>query len=85
MKASARIKEKRLGRFSPPDFKDDSEQCSFAVHPCTAHYRIFALQKCAAVLQRYDTASVPCLEGRPRATCNEREARSSPRRIYVRL
>ena len=50
-----------------------------------AHYRIFALQKCSAVLQRYDTASVPCLEGRPRATCNEREARSSPRRIYVRL
>ena len=31
MKASARIKEKRLGRFSPPDFKDDSEQRSFAV------------------------------------------------------
>ena len=30
-------------------------QCSFAVHPCTAHYRIFATQKCAAVLQRYDT------------------------------
>ena len=55
MKASARIKEKRLGRFSSPDLFTDSEQCSFAVHPCTAHYRIFALQKCAAVLRRYDT------------------------------
>ena len=55
MKASARIKEKRANRFSPPDLFTDSEQCSFAVHPCTAHYRIFALQKCAAVLQRYDT------------------------------
>ena len=55
MKASARIKEKRAKRFSPPDLFTDSEQCSFAVHPCTAHYRIFALQKCAAVLQRYDT------------------------------
>ena len=31
MKASARIKEKRAKRFSPPDLFTDSEQCSFAV------------------------------------------------------
>ena len=40
--------------------KNKSEQCSFAVHPCTAHYRIFALQKRATGLQSNDTASVPC-------------------------
>ena len=40
-----------------------------------AHYRIFALQKYAAVLQRYDTASLPCVEGRsPR---NLQRARSA--------
>ena len=48
--------------------KNKSEQCSFAVHPCTAHYRIFALQKYAAVLPRYDTASVPYIE-RSEAFC----------------
>ena len=33
-----------------------------------AHYRIFASQKYAAVLPRYDTASVPCIE-RSEAFC----------------
>ena len=38
-----------------------SEQWSFAVHPCTPHYRIFAAQKYAAAVLRCDTASVPCI------------------------
>ena len=33
IKASARIKEKRLGRFSTPDLQSNSEQWPFAVHP----------------------------------------------------
>ena len=71
------IKEKRLGRFSPPDLFTDSEQCSFAVHPCTANYRILRckMRGCFAKV-RHDIRAV---------RCNEREARSSPRRIYVRL
>ena len=60
--ASVLIKEKRLGRFSPLDLKNNSEQCPFVVHPYTAHYRIFALQKYAAAVLRCDTASVPCIE-----------------------
>ena len=85
MKASARIKEKRASVFQRSTLSTDSEQWPFAVHPYTAHYRIFALQKYAAAVLRCDTASVPCIEGVSRATCNEREARSSPRRICSRI
>ena len=40
MKASARIKEKRLGRFSTPDFKNDSEQWPFAVFQKLQAYQL---------------------------------------------
>ena len=79
MKASARIKEKRSAVFHLQTSSTKSEQWPFAVHPYTAHYRIFALQKYAAAVLRCDTASMPCIEGVSRATCNEREARSFPR------
>ena len=62
------IKEKRQSRFSTLDFLQDCEQWSFALHPCTAYYRIFAWQKYAVVLPRYDTASVPCI-ARSEAFC----------------
>ena len=82
----ARVDKRKTARlFSPFDLQSKFEQWSFAVHPCTAHYRIFATQKYASVLRRCDTASVPCIEGVLRATCNKREARSSPRRICSRL
>ena len=56
------IKEKRLGRFSTPDF----------INQFRAVRRIF---------------SPPDLQSKSEqcATCNEREARSSPRRNYARL
>ena len=40
----ARVSDKRktVRLFSPFDLQSKSEQWSFAVHPCTAHYRIFA-------------------------------------------
>ena len=47
--ASVLIKEKRAKRFSTLDLKNNSEQWSFAVHPYTAHYRIFAAQKYAII------------------------------------
>ena len=39
-----------------------SEQWSSMLHPCSAHCRIFVLQKYAAILQHIDTVSVPCFE-----------------------
>ena len=56
------IKEKRVSVFQLSTYSSKSEQWSFAQHPCCAHYRIFAVQKYATVLQKYDTASVPCVE-----------------------
>ena len=38
-----RVDKRKTARlFSPFDLQSKSEQWSFAVHPCTAHYRIFA-------------------------------------------
>ena len=54
------IKEKRVSVFQLSTYSSKSEQWSFTQHPCCAHYRIFAVQKYATVLQKYDTASVPC-------------------------
>ena len=66
-----RIDKRKTARpfFASRLTQSKSEQWSFAVHPCTAHYRIFASQKYVTVLRRCDTASVPCIE------------RSSPRHL----
>ena len=57
------MKEKRCRRFSTSDLirvNPSSGRSRYIRAPLT--YRIFAVQKYAAVVLRYDTASMPCIE-----------------------
>ena len=73
------IKEKRVSVFQLSTYSSKSEQWSFTQHPCCAHYCIFAVQKYATVLQKYDTASVPCVECEvPRATLQRARSAKFP-------
>ncbi|WP_315325801.1 hypothetical protein, partial [Treponema socranskii] len=51
--------------FQLSTYQSDFEQWPFAIHPCIAHYRIFALRKnTQPFCEGNDTASLPCAERR---------------------